>query len=73
MRRIGAAHIERVGGAVGPVHAEPRQKFFHDIEIGRTQASIRDIGDFGPSHVVPPELDISRRVLRNLPRSARRS
>ena len=40
---IGAAHVERVGGAFGTDHAEAREEFLGDVEIGRSQAPVGDV------------------------------
>ena len=48
--RIGAAHVERGGGAVGAYHAEAREKFLGNVEIGRPQAAIGDVADFDVRH-----------------------
>ena len=54
VRRIGAAHIERVGGALRPVHAEAGEEFLRHVEIGRPEPSVGDIGYFRPSHMCSP-------------------
>ena len=54
VRRIGAAHIERVGGALRPVHAETGEEFLRHVEIGRPEPSVSDIGYFRPSHMCSP-------------------
>ena len=50
VRRIGAAHVERVLGAVGAHHAERGEEFFLFVEIGRTQPPVSEIGDFDDGH-----------------------
>ena len=42
--RIGAAHVERGGGALGAHHAEVREEFLRDVEIGRPQPAVGDVG-----------------------------
>ena len=52
--RIGAAHVERVGGALRPVHAETGEEFLRHVEIGRPEPPVGDIGHFSPSHMCSP-------------------
>src|SRR5580700_6851136 len=54
VRRIGAAHVERVGGAFRAVHAETGEKFLRHVEIGRLEPPVGDIGYFRPSHMCSP-------------------
>src|SRR5690348_8017358 len=55
MRRVRAAHIERVFGALRAHEAEIGEEFLGEIEIRRLEAAERDIGDFGDRHFqLPP-------------------
>src|SRR3954465_7133995 len=49
---IGAAHVERARRALGPHHAEAREKFFHAIEIGRPQPPIGNVAYLEPGHAL---------------------
>src|ERR1700737_663690 len=50
MAWIGAAHIERARRAIGPCHAEPREKLLHDVEIGGAQPPEGHVGYFDEGH-----------------------
>ena len=50
VRRIGAAHVEGVLGAVGPDHAEIGQELLLLVEIGRAQPPISEIEGFDHRH-----------------------
>ena len=50
VRRIGAAHVERVLCAVGAHHAERGQEFLLLVEIGRAQPPIGEIDGFDHGH-----------------------
>ena len=50
VRRVGAAHVERVLRAVGAHHAESGQEFFLLVEIGRAQPPIGEIDGFDNGH-----------------------
>ena len=50
VRRIGAAHVERVLRAVGAHHAERGQEFLLLVEIGRAQPPISEIDGFDDGH-----------------------
>ena len=56
VRRIGAAHVERVFGPVGADHAEIGQEFFLLVEIGRAQPPISEIEGFDYRHDTLPEM-----------------
>ena len=73
VRRVGAAHVERILGAVGAHHAERGEEFLLLVEIGRAQPPISEIGDFDDGHGNLPEGNWPqigmRPLLRMLPRS----
>ena len=50
VRRIGAAHVERVLGPVGADHAEIGQELLLLVEIGRAQPPISEIEGFDHRH-----------------------
>src|SRR5580700_6271391 len=54
VRRIGAAHVERVGSALRAVHAETGEELLRHVEIGRFEPPVGDIGYFRPSHMCSP-------------------
>ncbi len=54
MRRIGAAHVERIPGALGAHHAEIGQEFFLFVEIGRAQPPVGEIVGFDDRHDILP-------------------
>src|SRR6202035_3444673 len=66
VRRIGAAHIERVGGTLRPVHAETGEELLRRVEIGRLEPSVGDIGHFSPSHMRSPRDFVVPDVRNNL-------
>src|SRR4051812_10508287 len=55
VRLVGAAHVERVPGAIGAHHAERRQKLFLFVEIGGAKPPISEIGGLDHRHVGPPD------------------
>ncbi len=55
VRRVGAAHVECVLGAVGSDHAEISQEFFLLVEIGRAQPPISEIEGLDHRHYTLPE------------------
>src|SRR5688500_19484135 len=55
MRCIGAAHVERVLGALGTHHAEVGEKLFLSVEIGRAQPPVCEIKGLDYRHRVLQE------------------
>ena len=55
VRRIGAAHVQRVFCAVGAHHAERGQEFLLLVEIGRAQPPISEIDGFDNGHYGAPK------------------
>ena len=47
---IGAAHIQRRVGALGAHHAEAREEFLHDVEVGSAQPTVGHVRYFDPGH-----------------------
>ncbi len=47
---IGAAHVERRGGALRAHHAEAREKLLHEIEVGGLEPTVGHVGNFDASH-----------------------
>src|ERR1700746_2991887 len=54
VRRICAAHVEGVLGAVGADHAEIRQELFLLVEIGRAYPPVSEIEGFDHRHNTLP-------------------
>ena len=65
VRRIAAAHIEGVFGAIRPNHAEIGQKLLLLVEIGRANPPIGEIEDFDHRHEPPPSTKIYRPSLEH--------
>src|SRR5262249_34912186 len=49
-RRVGAAHVKAVVGALGAHRAEARQELFGLVQVGRLQAAEREVGHFDDGH-----------------------
>ena len=60
VRRVGAAHVERIFGAVGADHPEIGQEFLLAVEIGRAQPAIGEIVGFDDGHEILPGRGIER-------------
>ena len=47
---VGAAHVERVGRALGAHQAEMGEKLLHLVEVGRLHAREGEFGSFDCNH-----------------------
>ena len=48
--RVGAAHVQRIFGALGAVHAKDGEKLFGLVQAGRLQTAKGQVGDFDIGH-----------------------
>jgi hypothetical protein len=47
---VSAAHVQRIFGALGAVHAKDGEKFFSLVQAGRLQAAKGQVSDFDMGH-----------------------